>query len=273
MVNVLSLFDGISCGQLALQRAGVKYEKYFASEIEPNAIKIAQKNFPETIQIGDVRKVDTTQLPKIDLLIGGSPCQGFSYAGSQLNFNDSRSKLFFEYVRILKDVSPAYFLLENVVMKQEYQDIISEYLGVKPLLISSGLVSAQKRRRLYWTNIPVKELPVDKKLFFDKFLFTLPHGYVKADCRIHRKYPTLTKQIPSTKYRVVVNKELFDTSSDFDRRRNKNVTRCLTPEECEELQTLPIGYTSGIGKTKRYECIGNGWTVDVIAHIFSYIRK
>ena len=162
-MNVLSLFDGMSCGQIALKQLGIKVDKYYASEINKYAIQIAQKNFPDTIHVGDITKVSAADFPgKIDLLLGGSPCQGFSFAGKQLNFNDSRSKLFFEFVRLLKELRPKYFLLENVRMKQEYQDVISEHLGVKPIMINSALVSAQNRNRLYWTNIPNVCEPQDK---------------------------------------------------------------------------------------------------------------
>ena len=161
-MNVLSLFDGMSCGQIALDQLGIPVDKYFAAEIDKHAIKVAKANYPDTIHLGDVRDIQPDDLPKIDLLIGGSPCQGFSFAGQQLNFDDPRSMLFFEYVRLLKALNPRYFLLENVKMKKESQDIISEYLGVEPIEINSNLVSAQNRRRLYWTNIPVDGLPEDK---------------------------------------------------------------------------------------------------------------
>lgn len=161
-MNVLSLFDGISCGRVALERAGIEVENYYASEIDKYAIQITQKNYPDTIQIGDVTQVKADDFKDVDLLIGGSPCQGFSFAGKQLNFDDVRSKLFFEYVRLLNEIKPKYFLLENVKMKQEYQDIISKYLGVEPIEINSSLVSAQNRKRLYWTNIPNIQQPHDK---------------------------------------------------------------------------------------------------------------
>ena len=174
MVNVLSLFDGMSCGRLALERAGFPVTNYFASEIDKYAIQVAKANFPDTVHLGDVTKIQThdgrlfvhdeqwqtfnkgAYKRKIDLLIGGSPCQGFSFAGKQLNFDDPRSKLFFEFVRLLKALKPKYFLLENVNMKKEYQDVISDLLGCKPVDINSNRVSAQNRRRLYWTNIPVR---------------------------------------------------------------------------------------------------------------------
>jgi DNA-cytosine methyltransferase len=165
-INVLSLFDGISCGQVALQRAGVVVNNYFASEVDKYAIAVTQKNYPNTHQLGDVTAIKAEHLPKIDLLIGGSPCQGFSFAGKGLNFDDPRSKLFFEFVRLLKEVKPKYFLLENVVMKKEISAVISELLGVQPIMINSSLVSAQNRKRLYWTNIPNVQQPEDLGLMW-----------------------------------------------------------------------------------------------------------
>ena len=182
-MNVLSLFDGMSCGRLALERAGFPVTNYFASEIDKYAITVARANFPDTMHLGDVTTVRTNedgeliindplgiQTAKIDLLIGGSPCQGFSFAGKQLNFDDPRSKLFFEFVRLLKALKPKYFLLENVNMKKEYQDVISDLLGCKPVDINSNRVSAQNRRRLYWTNIPVKSLPENKHIYLKDIL-------------------------------------------------------------------------------------------------------
>jgi len=177
-MNVLSLFDGMSCTQIALQKLGITPTKYFASEIDQYAMKVTQTNFPDTIQLGDVTKVNADDLPEIDLLIGGSPCQGFSFAGKRLNFDDPRSKLFFEYVRLLKDLKPKYFLLENVRMKQESQDVISEQLGVQPIVLNSNLVSAQNRHRLYWTNIPVDGLPEDRGI---KLRDILEHGYTDRE--------------------------------------------------------------------------------------------
>tara|TARA_R100001480_G_C4730816_1_gene180952 strand:+ start:199 stop:1356 length:1158 start_codon:yes stop_codon:yes gene_type:complete len=178
-MNVLSLFDGMSCGQIALNRLGVKYDKYFASEIDKYAIQITKKNYPNTIHIGDVTAIKAAELPKIDLLMGGSPCQGFSFAGSQLAFDDPRSKLFFEFVRLLKELKPKYFLLENVRMKKEYLDIITEHLGVEPILINSALVSAQNRQRYYWTNIPGILQPKDKGIVLKDILETNPNEITK----------------------------------------------------------------------------------------------
>jgi len=168
-MNVLSLFDGMGGAQLALRKAGVKVDNYYASEIDKYAVKVTKHNFPNTIHLGSVVDVKGSDLPQIDLLIGGSPCQGFSFAGKHLNFNDPRSKLFFEYVRLLKELKPKYFLLENVKMKQESMDVITEALGVEPIFINSSLVSAQNRQRLYWTNIPF-EMPTDKGILLKDIL-------------------------------------------------------------------------------------------------------
>jgi DNA-cytosine methyltransferase len=161
---ILSLFDGMSCGQLALKKLGIEPELYMASEVDESAMKVTQRNFPNTKQLGDVTKVDAKSIPRPDLLIGGSPCQGFSFAGNQLNFQHPESKLFFEYARLLDELKPRLFLLENVVMKKEYEDVISQTLGVKPVLINSNLITAQNRKRLYWTNIEGVEQPGDRKI-------------------------------------------------------------------------------------------------------------
>ena len=161
---VLSLFDGISCGQEALRKAGISTRIYLASEIEKYPKQITRKNHPLTVQLGDVTKVVADDLPHVNLLMGGSPCQGFSFAGKQLNFDDPRSALFFEFVRLLRECKPDYFLLENVMMKQEYQDVITEHLGVEPVMINSASVSAQNRKRLYWTNIPGVGQPDDLQI-------------------------------------------------------------------------------------------------------------
>ena len=171
-MNVLSLFDGMSCGQLALNRLGIEYDTYYASEIDKYAIKVTQANFPDTIQVGDVTQVkaDDFKGVKIDLILAGSPCQGFSKAGKQLNFDDPRSKLFFEFIRLVKELQPKYFLLENVNMKKESRDIITKYTGVEPIDINSSLLSAQNRRRLYWTNIPNVTQPEDKGIVLKDIL-------------------------------------------------------------------------------------------------------
>lgn len=239
-MDVLSLFDGMSCGQIALERAGIKVDNYYASEIDKYAIKVTQENYPNTIQLGDIKNIKSKDLPKIDLLIGGSPCQGFSVAGKQLNFDDPRSALFFEFVRLLKECKPKYFLLENVRMKKEFQIIITKYLGVNPTEINSALVSAQNRKRLYWTNIPNIIQPKDKnillkdiieygyvdknksycvdanyfkggnlKQYFEKcrrqLVFEKPHGFVKGGFKEKNKFNTL-RSCTVHNYAVLVNK-------------------------------------------------------------------
>jgi DNA (cytosine-5)-methyltransferase 3A len=288
-LKVLSLFDGISCGQIALNQLGFKTDSYFASEIEPAAIKVAKHNFPNTIHIGDVTKVKGSDLPKIDLLIGGSPCQGFSFAGKQLNFNDERSVLFFEFVRLLKETNPKYFLLENVKMKQESEDIISDYLGVKPIEINSNLVSAQNRIRLYWTNIPNVTLPKDKCIILNDIIYDDRYkvftdiritntkkktkNYVKWDLSGKQywsqqdrayykegKICTLPKANPANKLNILLDYE-------------KDIYRRLHPIEAERCQTVPDNYTDCVSTNKRLEMLGNGWTVDVIAHIFKGLKN
>ena len=183
-MKVLSLFDGISCGMVALERAEIKVDTYYASEIDKYAIQISEKNYPNIVRLGDVTKWQDWDIDwaSIDLLIGGSPCQGFSFAGKQLNFNDPRSKLFFEFVDILNHIKKynpeVKFLLENVKMKKEYQEVISGYLGVEPIEINSALVSAQNRVRLYWTNIPGIKEPTDKGLLLKDII---EKGFVDND--------------------------------------------------------------------------------------------
>lgn len=303
-INVLSLFDGISCGQIALERTGIEVENYFASEIDKYAIQITMANYPNTKQLGDVKKVTADQLPKIDLLIGGSPCQGFSFAGAGLNFEDERSKLFFEFVRLKNELKPKYFLLENVKMKQEFQDIISEQLGVKPILINSSLVSAQNRERLYWTNIPVIGQPIDKGILLKDII---EDGQVLKD-KSQTILATLYKEnaksmIKRNKQGLLILKNIYpkkgqngNVYSIFGKCKtlsagvgikgngigssnapkiesiNADGWRKLSPLECERLQTVPDGYTKYVSDTQRYKALGNGWTVDVISFIFSFLR-
>lgn len=270
-MNILSLFDGMSCGQIALNQLGVKYDKYFASEIDKHAIKVTQHNFPNTIQLGDVKEIKGSDLPKIDLLIGGSPCQGFSFIGKQLNFNDERSKLFFEFVRLLEECEPTYFLLENVKMKKEYKDIISNYLGVEPIIINSNLTSAQNRLRLYWTNIPINEQPEDRHISIDDVINHNEINYVIPK-NWHLRVPN---NLP--KYVDPYNKKEINNKSTTLRTNVNNGNmwvkvshgyRNITRNEGELLQNVPIGYTDVVSEAKAKKMLGNGWTVGVIAHIF-----
>lgn len=287
-MNVLSLFDGMSCGQIALSQLGFKIDNYFASEIDKDAMKIAKKNFPNIHHIGDVTKVKGSDLPKIDLLIGGSPCQGFSFAGKQLNFDDPRSALFFEFVRLLKETNPKYFLLENVRMKTEYQDVISEYLGVEPIMINSSLVSAQNRVRLYWTNIPNVTLPEDIGILLndifesntDEKIYTEPYYKINNKQLSYLGYvgnqPKQATKVFSTKGKSVCLTALGGGQggkTGLYEIPNTRTCRKLTPTECERLQTVPLGYTEGVSNTSRYKMLGNGWTVEVIKHIFRNMNE
>jgi len=265
-INVLSLFDGMSCGQIALERSGIKVNEYYASEIDKYAIKVALSNYPNTVQLGSVVDLDDfvveAILPKIDLLIGGSPCQGFSFAGKQLNFEDPRSKLFFEYVRLLETLRKTNpeikFLLENVKMKKESQDIISGYLGVEPIAINSALVSAQTRKRIYWTNIAPLEIPKDRNILLKDIISD--DFYVDRD-----KSRCIISSIGRTTKREYFTKNQGQMVFD----KKTNLPRKVTPLECERLQTVPDNYTDSVSNCQRYKMLGNGWTIDVIAHIFS----
>jgi DNA-cytosine methyltransferase len=282
-MNVLSLFDGISCGQLALERAGVKCDAYFASEIKPNAIKITQHNYPNTTQLGDVSNIKASDLPKIDLLIGGSPCQSFSKTISYNTGLDGKSKLFFEFVRLLKEVKPKYFLLENVTMKKEWEDIITSYMGVDPVSINSELFSAQSRERLYWTNIPIEPLPTSKLVLKDIIEASVPEKYYyKEDFIFHDNDKVvcatlginghdILKRVNSTNHKCQTLTAVCGGNQQKKIIQNGRA-RKLTPLEYERLQTIPDGYTSTAADGARYNTIGDGWTVDVIAHIFKPLR-
>ena len=426
-MNVLSLFDGMSCTQIALKNLGIKVDKYYASEIDKYAIKVTRENFPETIHLGDIKDITGSDfIYDIDLIVAGSPCQGFSFAGKQLAFDDPRSALFFEFVRLLREVKPKYFLLENVRMKKEFQDVISQQVsdiypecnngslfGIEPIKINSALVSAQSRNRLYWTNIPNIEQPKDLGIVLRDILepsedwgerpqylknefagrergslvkdideksaclnatmykgqissyvkkrahedlkkmttkdgkaFVLTASYqgaaswnsierkqrtmvptydkpkkvgtatdIKGYDIIKRVYsedgksPTLTtmggghrepkvavkggalrarsknKEGKNVEWKKTKPQQMLElrkddksnslTSSTKDSlavKEEELTWRKLTPLECERLQTLPDKYTEGVSNTQRYNSIGNGWTVDIISHIFRNIK-
>ena len=213
----------------------------------------------------------------VDLLLGGSPCQGFSFAGKQLNFFDHRSKLFFDYVKALETLKPRYFLFENVKMKKEYEDVITEYLGVNPIEINSALVSAQNRRRLYWTNIPNVKQPENKHIYLHDILESGYTDRMKSYCIVatyFNKGANLEQYLKRKRHQIVFETPVrlgeFNSGEQSDR---VYVIRKLTPIECERLQTLPDNYTEGVSKTQRYKVLGNSWTVDVIAHILSFIPE
>ena len=356
-ITVLSLFDWMSCGRLALERAWIPVENYWACEIDKYAIQVSHNNRDDVSQLWDVKDISWWDFSEeicwepIDLLIGGSPCQWFSNAGKGLNFSDPRSKLFFEFVRILNEAKPRYFLLENVKMKKEWQNIISEHLfGIQPVEIDSALVSAQRRKRLYrvwkrnedWSysqvvirqpedkGILMKNILQDKvakkymlseqlvngflnksSVFRDRFKITSPDekgaclttnnqgSYITQSyilCNINPsgngqnwnvyssegKSPTLTTnkgewpkilQLPRGANKWGIFEKKTPTLSSNSRSYNNLLhdgycLRRLTPIECERLQTLPDNYTEWVSNSQRYKMLGNGWTVDVIAHIF-----
>lgn len=280
--NVLSLFDGMSCGQIALNRAGIRYLNYYASEIKPHAIAVTQRNYPNTIQLGDIAKIDGSKLPKIDLLIGGSPCQDFSRGNAVRNGLDgAKSGLFFEYLRLLKECNPKYWLLENVIMSDADYMIISEYMGTEPVRINSSLVSGQLRDRLYWTNIGPEcfdlfgnrksciPQPKDKGITLQSVLTS---GYtdrlksralLESDSRPLRDTEKMWRRYHSTGFTTIV----FE-SPDLNYKRG---IRYLNQTELERLQTVPEGYTSILTRNQAACLLGDGWTVDVISHIFSHI--
>lgn len=346
--NVLSCFDGISCGQLALIRAGHTYDNYYASEVDKYAIKTTLKNFPQTIQLGDIKGVWSRNLPQIDLIMGGSPCQDLSIAGKRAGLSGERSGLFWHFVRLVRTCKPKYFLLENVAsMTKENRDIISKALGVEPILINSALVSAQQRKRLYWTNIPGITQPQDKGILLKDILedglpmedkayalparysgYSFPHdfekkksgvagsirlGYIGSKGQGNRVYSDMGKSIclngfgggigantglyciSSSQKHATISKDKscslvasmgvggghipYISEKDECLNGSQNLSnkdyfiRKLTPIECERLQTLPDNYTAGVSNTQRYKAIGNGWTVDIIAHIFSFMEE
>ena len=296
-MKVLSLFDGISCGMVALERAGIPVERYVAYEIEPNAIKISKKNYPQIEHCGDVTTADFTQYRGFDLVIGGSPCTNWSCAKNhkakskkELFINEGIGwELFEHFARAIEEAKPKYFLYENNYrISQNIIDAITSILGVEPIMINSARVSAQNRRRLYWTNIPGIEQPEDKGLFL-RDIYIPDETLVRRDERILKtakktpnyiKYDLMEKGHFSQDYRLYY---LDGKSPTIARCRTETKTnmlinpddwatyKILSPVEAERLQTLPDNYTEGVPKTRRFEAIGNGWTVDVIAHILQYI--
>ena len=277
------MFDGISCGRVALERAGISVDKYYASEVKDIAIKVSKFNYPDIIHIGDVTKVSfqdgvlytengSFDVGKIDLLIGGSPCQDLSIAmKDRKGLQGEKSKLFYEYVRIFNEVKPKYFLLENVArMSDEDKDIISNIFGVDPIRINSSLLSAQLRDRNYWTNIENVEMPKDKGI---KLQSILESGYVDRDkaraLLVSDSRPLKDKKRMIHRYKNTGFTTIVYESVDMD----ENNIRYFTQIELERLQTLPVGYTQTLSRNDAANVLGDGWTVDVIAHIFSALKE
>jgi DNA-cytosine methyltransferase len=272
-MKVLSLFDGISCGQIALNRLGINYT-YYASEVDKYAIEVTQKNYPDTIQLGDVTNWRNWPIDwsSIDLLIGGSPCQGFSFAGKQLAFDDPRSKLFFVYAEILnhiKYVKPdVKFLLENVKMKKEYLNVISDYLKVTPVRINSSHFSAQNRTRYYWFNFKSDWLPSDDSLLKDILKPDDPNKVFMTSLFTNRnKNAGCLIDDFNIKAKCLAAYEYVKNGRQGNYIKDGEGYRKLTPIECERLQNIPDDYTKGCSNTQRYIQTGNAWTVGVIVHI------
>jgi DNA (cytosine-5)-methyltransferase 3A len=277
-MNVLSLFDGISCGQIALNRANIPYDNYYASEIKPHAIKCTLDNYPNTIQLGDILNLKGSDLPKIDLFIGGSPCKGISRLNkNQEGLEHSESRLFWEYIRLLDEVKPKYYLLENTHGNKEATNTITETLGINPISINSKLVSAQNRPRYYWTNIPDIKQPLDKGITTnDIFDYS---GVLADECRVKWLNSESGKKSIKNGYTKVNPYPKSGCLTALGHKKwNENylyrdgVYKYLSQTEIEKLQTLPVGYTKILSYNEAYDCIGDGWTVDVIAHIFKNIE-
>lgn len=282
-MNVLSLFDGMSCGRIALDRAGICIDNYFACEIKPSAIKCSKNNYPDIIQKGSVLDVDLSEMPIIDLLIGGSPCKGISRLNkNQEGLSHKESKLFWKYVdalNFLRKKNPdILFLLENTHGNKEATDTITEILGVDPISINSKLVSAQNRPRYYWTNIPGVTQPIDKNVT-TKDIFEYC-GELASDSRIKwLKSKSGIDSVSRGYTRINPYPKSGCLTANGHKKWNENYLfkdgkyRYLSQTELEMLQTLPDGYTSVLTYDEAYDCIGDGWTVDVISHIFSFLPE
>ncbi|MDE5771812.1 MAG: DNA cytosine methyltransferase [Ruminococcus sp.] len=308
-MKVLSLFDGISCGRLALERAGLSVEKYDAFETDKYAVSISKNNFPDIIQHGDVFNGDFTQFKGYDLLIGGSPCTYWSLAkkGREINPDGEGFRLFMQYVRALEESYCKYFLYENnQSIHKNIKDAISEKLGIKPIMINSALVSAQQRKRCYWTNIPNVTQPDDKNIMLKNILESGISWQDKSYCMTASYDGAVIKNTLERKQRTMIavpirigeygnggqGQRIYSVHGKsvtlsangggqgaktglykIDLPDGDYIIRKLTPVEAERLQTLPDNYTAGISNTQRYKCIGNGWTVDVIAHILEGLKN
>ncbi|MGP1582948.1 MAG: DNA (cytosine-5-)-methyltransferase [Candidatus Altimarinota bacterium] len=303
-MKVLSLFDGISCGRLAFQRAGIQVKAYFASEIDKYAICIAKKNYPETIHIGSVCEItyvggtiynaytDVTYTTDIDMIIGGSPCQNLSRAGDKKGFQGDKSILFWEFVRLLREIKPKYFLFENVasMSKSNLQIVFQEFQKIFPKIyvhmIDSLDFTPQKRRRYYFTNFPFEKPKPNRKKLQDilednQIWEKIPEDFLSENPKIQQYSNTLgVYTLPRGFFRgsfnvvcPTVTSSSWQHNNFLIKKENGEIFgRKFTPIECERLQTLPDNYTAGLSNSQRYRVIGNSWTVDVIAHILSFLK-
>ena len=294
-MNVLSLFDGISCARIALENLGVAVEEYFSSEVDKNCVDLSQLRFPNNIHLGDVRNISKKRLPKIDLVIGGSPCQDISNAFKGDGLAGSRSSLFFEYVRILKELKPSYFLLENV--RSAHQALMDNEIGVKGIELNSAKFSAQSRPRCYWTNLQIVDEPkAPSCAVISDILEKNPEEYYFLDSKVSEG--TIPELLSESKVRSnkIVRLGMIDRELLRDNERQRRVysiygksptllarsdspkiimdgrIRKLTPLECERLQSIPDNFTEGFSRTNRYKMVGNGFTVSVISHILEPLR-
>jgi len=303
-MRVLSLFDGISCARVALSKLNIPVEAYYASEIDKYAIQVSQKNWRDIEYIGNIEWLRGEYFAKqgIDLLIGGSPCQDLSIAkAGRQGLQGTRSSLFYEYVRLLKEVKPKYFILENVAsMSKEAKDEITKIMGVEPIMIDAALVGAQQRKRLFWTNIPNITQPEDRGIMLIDILesgevdrnksYCIDANYYKGTHWKHYKEKGVRQLVKvgvigkdSMGNRVYSplgkSKTLSANGGGWGAKTglyllengDELVVRKLTPKECERLQAVPDGYTDGVSNTQRYKALGNAFNADVIAHILSFM--
>lgn len=283
-INVFAPFNGIGGAFLALRKARIPVNKYYSSETDTYANQCNNFHFPRTKQLGNIERVKEKNFDsKIDLVIGGSPCQGFSHSGLKANFKDPRSRLFFEFVRLVNTLQPKYFFLENVPMKKEYQDVITELLKVEPIEIDSNLFSAQNRNRLYWTNIPVPGLPkaistdtikdVQDKTIDDESVYLSPTAIKGIDKRSKDRKRYLKIYQPEDKSKTIMASYWKGCSNQNSVAfMDKKGLRFITPEECEALQGFPKKYTSMLSKTQRYKTLGNAFQVDTVTHLLKGLR-
>lgn len=287
MNNVLSLFGGIEVGRFALKNNKIKINKYYSSEIDEDAIAVANKNHKDLIQVGDVTKLKGEDFQDIDLLIGGSPCQGFSFAGKQLNFEDPRSKLFFEFLRLKNEINPKYFFLENVNMNKKFHTKISELMGCEPVNVNCSSFGAQFRKRLYWTNIPYPKLP-EKNPTVIKDIIDGENGEKERELSLEKPiilyniYPS--KGVNGNIYSVYgKSKPLMAGTGKLGRSSSSNAPkiiwdnekgwRSLSVNECERLMGLPDNYTNCINASRAFKCLGNAWELNTITHFFKGLKE
>lgn len=280
-MNILSLFDGISCARVALDKAGIPVDKYYASEVDKYTIQIAQKNYPDTIQLGAVCNIHSSDLPDIDILVAGFPCQSFSSAGQQKGFEDDRGNLFFELLRLLNEIKPKYFILENVAsMSKANKDIISHHIGTEPIMLDAGCVSAQTRRRYFWCNFHVDKL-TDEGLVIKDILKYSPMEDITD--RVNKKKPGTLAYKNAHRFTRGINDKVRTLTTGGCNISNIGATNILidgryyklNENQCEILMGLPLDYTKveGISATQRYRALGNGFSVDVVAHILKCMLK